>query len=378
MNGYRIANLFGIPLEVNASWLIIFGLILWSLGAGVFPTTHPGWDPVIYWTMALATTLLFFACLVIHELSHALVSRHHGLKIRRIVLFIFGGISEATQELPDPGVEFQVAIAGPAASFALALIFAGLASAFDVLLGWQAAREVAAWLAIVNLALGLFNLLPGFPLDGGRVLRAVAWRATGNLRRATRIASRGGQLVGGLLMAWGLYRLIRGDLVGAIWIGMIGYLLNQAAASQYGEMVLLQALKRVGVDQLMTRAPVVLSPDLSLRQVVDHYLLRYPYGGYPVANGHLEGLLQVSAIRDVPAPAWDEKRVADVMVPLSAADGIRPGTDVATAMQTMIRLGVGRLPVVEGEQIVGMLSQSDVMRYLAWHDDGAKPVDDGS
>lgn len=367
MKGFRIATLFGIPIEINASWLIIFAVILWSLTAAVFPATYPGLARGVYVAMGAVTTLLFFASLIAHELSHSVVSQHYGLRVRRIVLFVFGGISETTQELPSPSIEFKVAIAGPLMSFALAVVFAILARSLDTVPGWFPAAGVCAWLAVVNLALGIFNLLPGFPLDGGRVLRAAAWKATGSLRRATRIASRGGQFVGGLLMLWGLLRMMAGDLFGAVWVGFIGYLLFQAAGSQYGEMVLQAALSRVGVADLMTRDPKVIAPDMTLEEVVDDYLLRYPYEGYPVVDGQLDGLLQAKQVKSIPPEDWPRRKVHEVMTPLSEAEALDPHASVSEALQRFSQLDVGRLPVVEEGQVVGILSQSDVIRWLAWH-----------
>lgn len=374
MKGFRIATLFGIPIEINASWLIIFAVILWSLTAAVFPATYPGLSRGVYVAMGTVTTLLFFASLVAHELSHSLVSQHFGLRVRRIVLFVFGGISETTQELPSPAIEFKVAIAGPLMSFGLALVFALMAQGLNSVPGWFAAAGVCAWLAVVNLALGIFNLLPGFPLDGGRVLRAAAWKVTGSLRRATRIASRGGQAVGGLLMLWGLLRVMRGDLFGAVWVGFLGYLLFQAAGSQYGEMVLHAALSRVGVSDLMTRDPKVLAPDMTLDAVVGDYLLRYPYEGYPVVDGELDGLLQAKQVKEVPPEDWPRRKVREVMTPLSDAQALDPHASVAEALQRFSQLDVGRLPVVEEGRVVGMLSQSDVIRWLAWHPEVEKSV----
>jgi len=371
MRGFRIATLFGIPIEINPSWLFIFGLILWSLTAGVFPQTYPGLSSATYAVMGVATTVLFFSSLVAHELSHSLVSQHYGLRVRRIILFVFGGISETTQELPSPKIEFQVAVAGPLMSFALGALFAFLAWGLGQQAAWGPASAVAAWLAVVNIALGLFNLLPGFPLDGGRLLRAAAWQATGSLRRATRIASRGGQFVGLLMMLWGFWRLMRGDLFGAVWVGAIGYLLFQAAGSTYGELLIQTALARVGVSEIMSHDPKVLAPDMTLQEVVDDYLMRYPYGGYPVVDGHLDGVLQANQIKEVPAEEWPTRRVAEVMTPLTDQEALDAHATVAEALTRFNQLGLGRLPVVDQGQVVGVLSQSDVIRWLAWHPEAA-------
>lgn len=372
MRGFRIATLFGIPIEINPSWLFIFALILWSLTVGVFPQTYPGLERATYVAMGLATTVLFFASLIAHELSHSLVSQHFGLRVRRIVLFVFGGVSETTQELPSPKIEFLVAIAGPLMSFALSGLFALVAwgSGDQAALGPVAA--VAAWLTVVNLALGLFNLLPGFPLDGGRLLRAAAWQVTGNLRRATRVASRGGQLVAALMMLWGFWRLVQGDLFGAVWVGAIGYLLFQAAGSTYGDLLVQTALSRVGVLDLMTREPKVLSPDMTLQEVVEEYLMRFPYGGYPVVDGHLDGVLQASEIKRIPASEWPNRRVREVMTPLTEQEALDAHASVSEAVTRFNQLGVGRLPVVDEGRVVGVLSQSDVIRWLAWHPEASR------
>lgn len=367
MRGFRIATLFGIPIEINPSWLFIFAILLWSLSGTVFPETYPGLQNGTYWIMGLATTCLFFASLIAHELSHSVLSQHYGMKVQRIILFVFGGISETNQELPSPKVEFLVAIAGPLMSFFLALVFAFSARLLELRFGWLPAGAVCAWLSIVNVALGIFNLLPGFPLDGGRILRAAAWKATGNYRKATRIAARGGQGVAILLMAWGGYRMFSGDLFGAIWLGLLGMLLYQAAGSQYGEVLLASTFSRLKVSDLMSPDPMTLSPDLSLQEVVDRYLLRQPYGGYPVTNGRLEGLLQAQQVRDVPPEARSQVRVSQVMLPLSPEQALERGTSVSEALQRFSKLEVGRLPVIDHGKIVGMLSHSDIVRWLAWH-----------
>lgn len=367
MRGFRIATIFGIPIEINPSWLVIFAILLWSLSGTVFPETYPGLGRATYWVMGLATTFLFFGSLIAHELSHSVLSQAYGMKVQRIILFVFGGISETTQELPNPKVEFLVAIAGPLMSFFLALVFAFAARQFELRPGLLSAGAVCAWLSIVNVALGIFNLLPGFPLDGGRILRAAAWKATGSYRKATRIASRAGQGVAIAMIAWGGFRLFNGDLFGAIWLGLLGSLLYQAAGSQYGEILLASTFTRLKVSDLMSTAPMTLTPDLSLQEVVDHFLLRHPYGGYPVSNGQLEGLLQAQQVRDVPPEERSRVRVSQVMRPLKPEQALERGTSVSEALQRFSMLEVGRLPVVDHGEIVGMLSQSDIVRWLAWH-----------
>lgn len=371
MRGFRIGKAFGIPIEVNASWLVIFALIFWSLSAALFPAMLPGLGSTLYWLMGLGTTLAFFGSLLLHELSHSLVSRHYGLEVRRIVLFIFGGISEATDEMPNAKVEFWVGIAGPLMSVFLGALSWG----FSVLaagLGNAPLTIVFEWLAIVNVALAVFNMLPGFPLDGGRVLRAAAWKITGSHRKATRIATRGGQIIAGLLIAWAVLRFVSGDLFGAVWVGFLGYLLFQAASSSYGELVLRDALSRVGVADLMSRDVQTLHPEMTVSDAVETTLSHHSFGGYPVADGHLHGILQANDVKQVPAGEWPRLRVSELMRPLDEEQALHPETPVSEALERFSRLGMGRLPVVQDGELVGILSQSDVMRWLEWHPEAAR------
>ncbi len=371
MRGFRIGKAFGIPIEINASWLVIFALILWSLSSALFPAIVPGLGSTVYWLMGLGTTLAFFGSLLLHELSHSLVSRHYGLQVRRIVLFIFGGVSEATEEMPSAKVEFWVGIAGPLMSVLLAAVSWGL-SLLTAGFGNIPLTVVFQWLAIVNLALALFNMLPGFPLDGGRVLRAAAWQITGSYKRATRIATRGGQVIAGLLIAWAVIRFINGDLFGGVWVGFLGYLLFQAASSSYGDLVLRDALSHVGVADLMSRNVQTLHPEMTVRDAVETTLSHHPFGGYPVADGHLHGLLQATDVKRVPTGEWPRLRVSELMLPLDENQALEPETSVAEALERFNRLGVGRLPVVHDGELVGILSQSDIMRWLEWHPEAMK------
>lgn len=366
MRGFQIGKAFGIPIEINASWLVIFGLILWSLSGALFPAIVPGLGTAVYWLMGLGTTLAFFGSLLLHELSHSLVSRHFGLQVRRIVLFIFGGVSEAAEEMPSAKVEFWVGIAGPLMSVFLAAVSWGL-SILSASMGSVPLTVVFQWLAIVNLALAVFNMLPGFPLDGGRVLRAAAWQVTGSHKRATRIATRGGQIIAGLLMLWAFARLVFGDLLGGLWVGFLGYLLFQAASSSYGDLVIRDALSHVGVADLMSRNVKTLHPEMTVRDAVETALSHHPFGGYPVADGHVHGILQATDVKRVPVGDWPRLRVSELMRPLDEDQALEPGTSVAEALERFNRLGVGRLPVVQDGELVGILSQSDIMRWLEWH-----------
>ncbi len=369
MGNLRLGKVIGIPIELNLSWFVIFGLLFWSLSGFLFPTLIPRLSSLSYATMGGIATLLFFASLVFHELSHSFVGQHYGIKVDRIVLFLFGGVSETSQEMPNAKAEFWVAVAGPLSSIFLCFFFFLFSL---VLLPFSGpAALVSQWLGLINLVLALFNLLPGFPLDGGRVLRSLIWRFSGNQRFATRIASRTGQVLAGGLMIWGVIRLFTGNFLGGMWIFFLGWLLLSAAANEYSELVLRQALGRVKVSELMSREVKVVSPDLSLEEAVHEYFLRYPFGGYPVADprfeGNILGIVTLSQIREVPREEWGLRRVSQVMLPLVKEDALSEEDDVATALLKFRTTGLGRLPVLVDHQLIGILSQSDVIRWLNAH-----------
>lgn len=366
----KLMRLFGIPLELNGSWFFVLALVVLSLATQVLPGWQPGLSLLAYWLLGVLAALAFFACLVLHELAHALMSRRFGQPVARITLFLFGGVSESKEEMVSPKAEFWIAVVGPLTSLVLAGVLFGLGLGAEALGAPPVLARTLGWLGVLNFALALFNLLPGFPLDGGRLLRAGLWAWRRDLRQATRWASWGGQACAGALMAVGLLRLFSGAWLGGFWLIALGWLLGAAARQSEVQVTLKQALERLRVADLMSREPQTLPPGMSLREAVEEHFMRFNYGGYPVVeDGRVLGMLDRAQVRRVPTEAWARTRVAEVMAPLEALAPPAPGTAADQALSAMAKGEVGRLPVLEGGALVGVLSQTDVMRYLMWLDE---------
>ncbi len=364
MHGYRLGQVAGIRIVIDPSWLFVFALVVWSLAVGYFPAADPSISGVRAWIMGFVAGLLLFGSVLVHELSHALLARRAGIDVPRIRLFLFGGVSEMTSEPREPRAELRIAAAGPLTSIGLALIFRAISSTglAGALPGGQA---VVDYLAMINLALGLFNLLPGFPLDGGRILRAWLWSRHGNLLRATRSAGRAGSFLGYGLMFFGLVQLIGGATLSGIWMILIGMFLNQAAGASYQMLLLRDLLSGVRVRQLMTQ-PVIAVPDhASLEELVQDYFYRHPHGGFPVVSQErLVGMVSLDQIKHVPREEWNRTPVRAVMTPAETLRPLSPEDDSVPALERMIREDVSRLPVVADGRLAGILSRRDVMRLF--------------
>jgi len=372
---WPLFRLLGIPIYVDASWLIILGLLTLSLAGGFpgllrhfYPEAAADLSPADYWLMGLIAALTFFACIVLHELGHATVARSRGMPIRGITLFLFGGVAEIGEEPPSAATELLVALAGPAVSLVLTVLFGVLAW-----VGWMGYAGgwsppvviVLAYLSIINGVVLAFNLVPAFPLDGGRVLRSILWGTTGNLRRATYWAALAGQAFSWVLIAWGCLQLLQGDVLGGIWMGLIGMFLNRAAQSSYQQVVIRQALQGEPVQRFMTPDPIVVPPSLDLQHLVEDYVYRFHRKSFPVqSNGHLEGYVETQALAQIPRNEWDRHTVAEVMQRDLRPLMIPPSADAMEALGKMQRNGVSRLLVTEGDRLVGILSLKDLLRFL--------------
>lgn len=369
LSGWRIGKVAGIPIEIAPSWFFVAILIFWSLGAHVFPQWAPGLEPFEVWPIAAAATLMFFASLLGHELSHSLVSLRFGMRVRRIVLFVFGGVSETVQEMPSAAAEFWVAIAGPLASLAFAGIFVALGVAAS-LAGFQALAVALTWLAIANALLAAFNLLPGFPLDGGRVLRSALWGLWGNFLQATYWASMAGKTVAVLLGTWGVSRgLVGGDWFGLVWVGLVALLLYNAADAANRQAIILDALRNVTIRSVMRLDVHPIRDDATLPEAVDEVLARYPETAFPVATPErdFKGILSVEEVDRVPAPNRPRIRVTELMRPIDGVAAINPDSTAVEALEHIRRTGVDPLPVIEGGRLVGVVGEADLVRYLHWH-----------
>ncbi|MEW6388203.1 MAG: site-2 protease family protein [Thermodesulfobacteriota bacterium] len=362
--GITLFKIAGIRLSLDYSWFIIFALVLLALSAGYFPRNYPGYEPQMYWLAGFLATLLFFASVVIHELSHSLMAIHSGIQIPEITLFIFGGVSRLGQEPKDPGMELKIALVGPLSSFILALIFWLIKGTIE---GHQPALIVAIcqYLAWINGALGVFNLIPGFPLDGGRVLRAIWWWKTGSLTRATKVATDMGKGFATALMILGGLQIFAGALINGLWLLFIGMFLRGMSIRGYEELIIRKSLEGVHVREVMIREVVSVPPDLTISRLIHDYILRYAYRGFPVIDhSRVLGIVSLAAVKEIPREEQDTKTVAEVMVP--ASDGLLIAADasLADALTKMSQEDKDRLLVMQRGQMTGMITKSGLLRFV--------------
>jgi len=358
----KLGRIWGIPIGLHNSWFLIFLLVTWSLAAGFFPAEYPNLPWAAYWVLGAVTSILFFGSVLVHELGHALLALRNKIPVRNITLFIFGGVAQIGREPPSPGAEFRIAIAGPLASLALAALFGGL-WLLDQHIPYLAAPSL--WLARINLILAVFNLIPGFPLDGGRVLRAGIWRWTGSLHRATEIASFSGQLVAFGFIGFGIFSMIGGNFFNGLWLIFIGWFLQNAAAASYAQSNVQQSLRDITVEQVMSRDCSLVSGQLPLNQLVEEQILGKGQRCFMVTeNGHLRGLLTLRGITAVPREQWSQVKIEETMIPWEKLVRVERTTELLQALQTMDDANVNQAPVVEGDELVGILSREQVLHYL--------------
>lgn len=389
MNGMRVGQIFGLDIVLDWSLIIIVVLVTVSLGAGVFPGWHPDWSGGLTWVVAFAAALLLMASVLIHELSHALVGRAQGMRIERIVLFVFGGMAQFEHEPHRWRTEFWMAIVGPFTSLALGLVFlfiGGLlvdATALDpehperALSRMGPVATLLFWAGPVNIILAVFNLVPGFPLDGGRVLRALLWGATGDLRKATRWASGLGQafawflIAAGIGMMFGLRLPVFGTgLIGGVWIAFIGWFLNNAALMSYRQLLVKESLENVPVSRLMYTDIVAVPAGLSIETLVNEYIMRRDQRAYPVMeDDRLAGLVCLQDVRAVARDRWGDTSVREVMTPVESVATVSPQDEASEVMWILNRRVVNQVPVVERGEVKGFVRREDILKWLALHGD---------
>jgi Zn-dependent protease/CBS domain-containing protein len=362
---FRLITLFNIPVEINYTWFIILGLVIFTLARGYFPYTNPELGAATHWLMAIIAAFLLFASLLAHEFSHSLVAKKHKLSIRGITLFVFGGVAHMEEEPSSPGVEFKMAIAGPIMSFFLALVFFSLTQAFYNLGFHKAILAITNYLFILNLVVGIFNLIPGFPLDGGRVLRAALWSYYKDLRKATAIASGFGRGFAFFLMAMGFLNLFTGAVIAGIWFIFIGLFLQEAADVSYRQVVMKKLLSGVKVENFMTRDVVTVPAEITLDKLVDEYFFKFRHAAFPVVEDDtLRGLVTLHDIKEVPREKWSSTPAQEIMIPISKNLTIAKNRDAMYALTKIARTGFGRLLVIEDHKLIGILSQRDIMRLF--------------
>ena len=383
MRGFRLGRLFGININIDWSWLFIFLLITWHLST-LFGSFHPDWDIVLRWGTAVIASLLFFASVLAHELAHSLMAMAQGIPVRNITLFLFGGVSNIQREPPSPKAEFLITIVGPITSIVLGVLFILLArlttGPMDVTLAepTQVFAELNPlstllfWLGPINIVLGLFNLIPGFPLDGGRILRSLLWAITDNLRQATRWASWVGQaiawlmIVSGIAMIFGVTIPFFGTgFLNGLWLAFIGWFLNSASIQSYQQVVLQDVLDDVPVTRIMRPNPPTVPPDISISSLVHDYVMTTDDHAFPVEeNGRLLGLVTLEDVRGVPRDQWDVTLVRQVMTPANQLITISSDDCANEALNKLRERDVRQLPVLRNGELAGLLRRRDIVKWL--------------
>jgi Zn-dependent protease len=361
----RIFTLAGFTVWIDASWLIFAALITWTLAAGIFPTEAPSLPAATYWWMGVAGAIGLFFSIVVHELSHSLVARRFALPINGITLFIFGGVAELHREPASSKSEFWMAIAGPACSIVLGVVLLAIAS----LLRSAVPRPIyilLSYLGSINLLLAAFNLVPAFPLDGGRVLRSALWAWKDDYVWATRVASASGDVFGILLIVLGGISVLRGNFINGIWLFLIGMFLHGAAGASRRQMELTRAFSGRRVSSFITPEPPAIPPDVSLKSLVENYFYRHHHKIFPILrDGRLTGCVTVAKLREIGEAEWEHLQVSDASEICPADATISPDADALDALTKMQRSGRDELLVVSGSRYLGILSLTNMLHLLA-------------
>lgn len=361
----QVARVFGIPIEVNYSWVVIFFLITWSLAAGYYPIFLPFRQEYVYWVSAAVSSILLFLSLLLHELSHSLVAMRSGIPIKKISLFIFGGVAQMEKEPETAMAELKMALAGPLCSLVLAALSFFAFSIMPASGPWQIAASIFFYMAMVNTAIVIFNSLPGFPLDGGRVFRAVVWAFTGDLKSATRVATFSGKGFSYLIMAAGIFFLYSQQFLNGVWLLVLGLFLHEAAEMSYQQLILKKALVGVRVADVMSNDVVSVPPELSLDKLVNDYFFKFRHMGFPVVEGGmLKGIVTLHDVKAFPQEEWASIPVSQAMTPAREDLMVCPDADCLEALLQVTKSGLGRLLVVERGRLIGIITQRGLVKLF--------------
>jgi len=371
-SAFNLGRIFGIQFRLHYTWFIIFLLITFSLSWQVFPALYPGWTGLTYWVIGTVTSLLFFASVVAHELAHSLVARINGIPVKSITLFIFGGMAQMAREAARPGAELKMAAAGPACSLVIGGLFALLWLSTQGVI--EPIAALAFWLAQINVVLAVFNLIPGFPLDGGRVFRSLLWRFTGNYKRSTQIAGWVGRGVGysfigiGIIVAIlslsGLAPFGLGWFSG-LWLAFIGWFLENAASSSYRQVQWRDALHGFSASQVMTSIYPTVPPNITVRELVQGYILTGGHHVFMVADeGRLEGILTLNNIKSVSQSSWEAIQIREIMTPVNKLKVAHPDQEALSILEQMEADDINQMPVVSGDRVIGLITRDNLIRFL--------------
>ena len=383
-SGFKVGTLFGISIHVDWSWILIFLLVTWNLAGSVFPSLHPDWPVTTNIALGIVAALLFFLSILLHELAHSLVAKARGLPVRRITLFFFGGVSNIEREPPSPATEFLMAIVGPLTSLLLGFGFiwlgrqnipamdTALTSPTQLLRNLDPLSTMLLWLGPINILLGLFNLIPGFPLDGGRVLRSILWAITKNFRQATRWATAIGQGVGWLMILAGVAMIFGATVpvlgtgtINGMWLAFIGWFLIQAASQSYQQFIVEDMLEGVPITRLMREPAPAVPPDMPISALVYDHIMQGDERAFPVVeDDRLLGVVYIENLRSIERSAWDTTLVRAVMVPQNELATVTPREDAMDAFQKLTQREMRQIPVVQNGKLIGMLRRRDILRWL--------------
>jgi Zn-dependent protease/CBS domain-containing protein len=364
-NSIRIGRIFGVQIGLHPSWFVIALIVTYTLGAGELPNLYRGWSEWLYWVIGAVISLFFFGSVLAHELSHAVVARRFGLRVRDITLFIFGGAATLEGDPKRPLDEALIAAAGPLTSLAIGIVL----SVADAAIEQEQVGAIVGWLGYINISLGLFNLIPGFPMDGGRILHAILWRVRGDRNAATRNAAAVGRLFGYVLIAGGVFLIIQQvSLFGGVWLALIGWFLSNAAESTVAQMSVEHALRGIKVSEVMENDPPSVSPNMTVAELVNDRLIRGEHRSFLVRHedGGLAGIVTLSDVRRMPRENWDSARVTDIMTRYADLATIGPDAELEVALKLLQEREVNQLPVVtdEGRTAVGLLTRAGILRLI--------------
>lgn len=392
-DSFDLGSLFGIRIKLNWSVLVIFGLIVVNLAVGVFPSWHPQWSPALNWTVALAAAVVFFLSLLAHELAHSLTAQSYGIPVRSITLFLFGGVSDIQEEPHTPGRELIIAIVGPLMSLALGIVFLWVFKLITPLATEDVEQQVQlfarlgpvasvlAWVGPINILLAIFNMIPALPLDGGRVFRALLWKVTGDLKKATRWASTVARVISwafiaaGVAMIFGISVPFLGTgVVGGIWLAVIGWFLGRSASAAYTMLLVDETLEGIQVSRLVHEHAPFVSPTVSVDELIDHYFMGSQRVSFPVVdNGRFVGMVRFSDVHKLDQDDWPTTPVADLTVPPDEIVTVELHEDVSSALKNMLRHSVDQAPVLYEGQYRGMLFEHDIFKWIKMHSNLSVP-----
>lgn len=364
-NSIPIGKIKGIQIEINYSWFIVFALVTSMLALSFFPANYPGWSTGLKWGLGALMAIMLFVSVLLHELSHSIVSISQGIDVKKISLFIFGGVAQMEKEPDEAEKELKIAVAGPAMSLFLFLVFLGLAILAASLGAGEVVIVPLTYISNVNLVLAIFNMVPAFPLDGGRVLRAAIWKYKGNLQMATRIASSAGGTFGYFMIVLGAFWIFTGNIVGGIWFIFIGWFISQSSQNSYQHMLMTDTFGKIRVKEFMSEHVEVVKYHLTVSELVDHYFYRYKYSCFPVEKqGEIIGITNVESVKSIEKEYWDNRTVESATIKLRANMVVSPDDTVNEAMNKVFSNEVGRVLVMDADKLLGIVSRTDILNHI--------------